>query len=321
MKVKCSPYQLHYLSRRASREGALLRVEFPDGQVGYADCHPWDFAGDKPLSEQLQLLSDGLTTSLTARSLHFAKIDADARARKINLFTHLAIPKSHFLIADLLSLNEKVIVESLKSGITHFKIKLGNNLNIELPLLIKLFNTISGSHAKVRLDFNLQLTRQEFEEFLRKISKWKELVDFFEDPYAFDVQAWSQHQSNDQVVFAADFDSERAIPFPETAQVIVLKPANQDEKSILECLQSDRRLVVTSYLDHPLGQLTAAYVAGLCAKQLKGKIDICGLMSHLVYEKNEFSELLPKSGPDLIPPQGTGFGFDELLMKQVWKVL
>ena len=63
----------------SARTGALLRVEFADEEIGYADCFPWPELGDAPLSAQLNSIKTGYLTPVTARSLYFASKDAQAR--------------------------------------------------------------------------------------------------------------------------------------------------------------------------------------------------------------------------------------------------
>ena len=79
--------------------------------------------------------------------------------------------------------------------------------------------------------------------------------------------------------------------------------------------------MVTSYLDHPLGQVAAAYVAAQLWAQFPDRLETCGLLSHLVYQTNEFSEQLCVKEAILIPPEGTGFGFEETLYNQDWRDL
>jgi O-succinylbenzoate synthase len=73
----------------------------------------------------------------------------------------------------------------------------------------------------------------------------------------------------------------------------------------------------TSYLDHPVGQAFATYSA---AANIIGAttVETCGLLTHDVYEPNAFSERLKTNGPVLIPPEGTGIGFDDLLENLPW---
>ncbi len=276
------------------REGALLSVE-----GGYADCHPWVELGDLPLQEQLKRLADGQTTRLTERSLYFAGLDREARAKKRSLFDGLAIPPSHHL---LLKITDEIPDTSL------FKIKMGRELEEkeQLKMLLEKFP------CQVRLDFNARLTERAFEAFLEEMVPFLPFFDFIEDPFPFSEVAWQRLQEQYSVSLACDAGSERAIGKTKAAKVLILKPAVQAHAPFQNLSQ---KLVVTSYLDHPLGQLSAAYIAA----QLK--VATGGLCSHLVYQTNEFSEQLPQKGPFLTPPEGTGFGFDALLAKLPWKKL
>ena len=74
-------------------------------------------------------------------------------------------------------------------------------------------------------------------------------------------------------------------------------------------------IVITSYMDHPMGQFGAAYFAALHPAPR------CGLFTHVLYEKNEFSERIVSDGARLLAPEGTGIGFDDLLEHLPWKRL
>jgi O-succinylbenzoate synthase len=71
-------------------------------------------------------------------------------------------------------------------------------------------------------------------------------------------------------------------------------------------------------MDHPIGQFGAAYVAALNKDKLSAR---CGLFTHVLYEKNEFIERIRSDGARLLPPEGTGIGFDDLLERLPWKKL
>jgi o-succinylbenzoate synthase len=128
-------YTLYALS--GQRKGALLRV---NGK-GYADCHPWPELGDAPLQKQLELLRKGVTTPLTAQSLFFASIDAQAREKGISLFHNLIIPPSHMLVK---------VGDHISPGTNCIKLKVG----IDVPKEIEYLNTFKGESIKIRLDFN-----------------------------------------------------------------------------------------------------------------------------------------------------------------------
>ena len=67
---------------------------FVDG--GYGCVHPWPEFGDAPVEEQLRLLSEGVTTPVTAMALRCAEIDGEARRAGVSLFEGLEIPRSHY---------------------------------------------------------------------------------------------------------------------------------------------------------------------------------------------------------------------------------
>lgn len=303
----------------STRQGALLKFEFKGGSIGYADCHPWVELGDSPLTEQLRHLTNAeSSTPLMQRSLHFARLDAKARAQGVNLFEGLSIPESHFLIPNLLQWETDQILTALKQGFTHFKVKLGADLAQELIQLKSLFALFS-SKIKVRLDFNLKLTLQQFEEVLTQLAPYRGFIDFYEDPCSYDTTAWSKWQKGG-LCLACDYQSQQAIGYPQCAEVLVIKPAVQDESIYLTHSDPKQRLVFTTYLDHPLGQLATAYTAAVAFKK-KPVSAVCGLLSHTAYQRNEFSEQLSQNGPAFVLPKGTGFGFDDLLKKQKWVTL
>lgn len=294
-------YELRFLAG-STRHGALLRVLFADGLVGYADCHPWEAFGDHPLETQLTLLQKKQPTQLTQRSLYFARLDAEARHQGINLFAGLNIPESHYLIPDLKTCQFEHIEAALKDGYRCFKVKLGRRLADEAKQLKQLFSLTD----RVRLDFNMSLDRMQLQTFLDSVKEDLNKIEFIEDPFPFDLVAWKEVQEAYRISLASDLNCSDANGHLESAKVLVFKPAIQDV-----VVGGTQKVVITSYLDHPFGQLCAAY----CAAQ--AKIGICGLQSHMVYEQTPFSMLLG-GNPRMQAPKGTGFGFDKLLEQTEW---
>lgn len=321
--IEYSPYELipkapiESKTVQAERNGALLRIHFQDGKTGYADCHPWTELGDESLTQQLQKLRKGVLTPLTKQSLHFARCDAEARAKNENLFIELSIPKSHFLIPNILQFNLEEFSRAIDEGFACFKIKLGRDLPNETKNLCEILNCFRSDKFIIRLDFNLKLSSIDFEKFLSEMARWKEKIEFCEDPFPFDPISWQVIQQKG-LRLACDMNSHQALAFPLSAQVIVLKPAIQDSPSTISPLQN---VVFTSYLDHPLGQLAAAYSAAKYFEGSPSKTTVCGLLSHHAYLSNAFSERLSVQGPDFKIPLGTGFGYDDLLPSQKWQAL
>lgn len=313
MKISHSFYELitkHPIQSKKThtvRKGALLQVEFDDETVGYADCHPWEEFGDLPLPVQLDLLKDGKCTRLTARSLYFAKADAKARQSKSNLLSSHKIPMSHYLISQLEGAYLDDVKDAWEKGFTHFKIKLGNDLEQEERLLTEMMEC--WPKIKMRLDFNAKLNPQQLVAFLEKMNRFRKSIDYIEDPFPFNYSAWRKIQEGFQISLAADEYYREAYGHPEAAQVLIMKPAVHTLKPV-DTLQ---RLIITSYLDHPLGQVCAAYMASLACDEP------CGLLSHHIYQPNSYSEMLMQKGPFLQATPGYGLGFDELLKKEKFR--
>lgn len=317
IKIEYSPYSLIAKSslnsrcQKLQREGALLKVYYADDKVGYADCHPWVELGDLPLNDQLSHLARNNLTPLTRRSLHFAKVDADARARQYHLFTCLKSPLSHFLIGDLANFSPLDLELAMEEGHRCFKIKVGRDSMAELQQLKTIF---SKAAITLRLDFNEKLTKDQLETFLFAMDDGvKESIDFIEDPFPYNEKSWEDIQSKFYIQLACDRRAPEAKNRPFSSSTLILKPAIQSPEQLISATQP---LIVTSYLDHPLGQLAAAYTT--C--QLENYSDrIHGLNSHYLYQENTYSRQLSSKGPKFIFPVGTGFGFNELLEEESWQ--
>jgi O-succinylbenzoate synthase len=261
--------RLSGVAREGVRHGALLRVD-----DGFADVHPWPELGDAPLDEQLALLARGETTALTRASLHLAGIDGDARSRGVSLFQGLEIPLSHWPGNDPPPEFDTVKVKDTK----------------DLPQGVRL-----------RIDFNAQLTPDEFLEIAKGLPH--DRVDFIEDPCPYEERTWRELQRRSGLRLALD-------RFDGVTDVLVHKPALQSHWPV----HGD--IVVTSYMDHPVGQFGAAYVAATHRVNRR-----CGLFTHVLYEPDAFLERIESDGARLRPLGGTGVGFDDVLESLTWTEL
>ena len=241
---------------------------------GFADVHPWPELGDAPLDAQLAMLARGETTPLTAASLRFAAIDAAARGAGRNAFEGLTIPPSHWPGADPPAGFDTVKLKSID----------------RIP-----------DHVRLRIDFNATLTPDEFVRIAATLPR--ERIDFIEDPCPYDAATWRDLRDRTGLCLALDRGNGT-----EDVDVLVVKPAVQ------EIPATDAEIVVTSYMDHPLGQLCAAYAAAAA-----GITTTCGLITHVLYESDAFIERMQLDGTRLVPPAGTGFGFDDLLEALPWR--
>ncbi|HYC92364.1 MAG TPA: enolase C-terminal domain-like protein [Thermoanaerobaculia bacterium] len=255
------------------RHGALLRVD-----DGFADIHPWPELGDAPLDEQLALLARGETTPLTRASLRLAKLDADARRRGVSLFEGLTIPLSHWPGND-----PPAAFDTIKTkGVTEFP-----------------------ENVRIRIDFNARLTPEELERIAETLPK--ERIDFIEDPCPYDDRTWRALRNRTGLKLAYDLPPTANRQPPTEYDLLVHKPALQTD------WPSHNDIVVTSYMDHPVGQFGAAYIAATHETNAR-----CGLFTHVLYEPDAFLERIESDGARLLPPRGTGIGFDDLLERLPW---
>ncbi len=266
--------RLNARAGEGARRGALLNA---DG--GYADIHPWPELGDASLDEQLALLATGETTALTAQSLRAAAADAAARRAGRSLFDGLEVPRSHWPAA----------AGEAPAAFDTIKVKMPGR---ELP-----------SAGRLRLDFNASLDAGAFAALAPTLPR--DRIDYVEDPCPYDAATWGALR--DRTGLRLALDREIAL---DGVDVLVIKPAIQDVEGLA---LDDCEIVVTSYMDHPVGQLHAAVVAAGLAPEA-----CCGLVTHLLYEPNAFSERLRLDGTRLVPPGGSGIGFDDLLEQLPW---
>ncbi|MBV8517844.1 MAG: hypothetical protein JO197_10635 [Acidobacteria bacterium] len=246
---------------------------------GFADVHPWPELGDLPLSAQLALLARGQTTALTRASLEFARTDGEARRRGVSLFEGLTIPESHWPGAEPPEAFDTV------------KLKTAD---------------VIPPRVRLRLDFNATLTADEFVRIAETLPR--ERVDFVEDPCAYDADQWRMLSERTGLRLA--FDRAGTRRGPGAFAVLVHKPSRG-----VALPRFNGEFVVTSSMDHPVGQFGAAYVAAQHAQDVSAR---CGLFTHVLYEPNEFFARVRADGARLLPPEGTGIGFDELLEAQSW---
>lgn len=307
-------------ARLNAYQGALLQVE-----GGFACIHPWEMYGDDSLDKQLEALKNGIHTPLIKKSLYFAKVDAEARQEKRSLFSSdLEIPPSHALITNISNLEgelNKNLEAYIAQGFTRFKIKLGaSELNEEIKHLERLCWAAEGMDLKFRLDFNGQLECGKMETLLSRFSSnLLNRLDFIEDPCPYEIQHWENFQKQFQIRLARDwYEGDENDGF----EVFVLKPARQNTLDYCQrAADQMKRVVVTSYMDHPVGQIFAAWEAAQALKVHPLLIDDCGLLTHQLFMEDEFTEAIHSQGPQLMPVCGNGIGFDEQLKKLPWKKL
>lgn len=297
MRIDASSYELIARADGRRRAGALLRVEFDDGVRGFADLHPWPELGDEPLDDQLAALARLTPFPLAARSLALARADGEGRSEARSLFEGLNVPPSHASLP--FGHTPDALARAVEEGYSLVKLK-GWDFSADDLALFR------DSGLRFRLDFNARLS---YGQIVALLDRWGDLgwVAWLEDPCPYDSEAWSVLRS--RVRLAIDFEKGE-----EAFDVRVVKPARDAPLP-----PRGRGFAFTSYLDHPIGQLGAAWTAALFAADYP--VEMGGLVTHPVYEPNPFSERLRVEKTRLVPPGGPGLGFAHELEALEWTTL
>lgn len=305
-----------------NRRGALLKVQYKDGRVGFADCFPWHEFGDARIDEQLYDLAKGKASIVMMQTLALAQRDAAARRLQRNLMRGVPRVRNHFLVSNVNNINPTELGAAKQLGYIAVKLKCGVDLQAELSWIKRMTDHMG---FLVRLDFGARLKENEYVDFLSALTvEQKNKIEFVEDPFPFDLAGW--RRANQIVPIALDFEINKidfsqltgGLPF----KVIIIKPARQKVERMLDLVNRyGTKMVMTSSLDHPVGVMHAAAIAGETKQKYPNILLDCGCFSHTQYQEDDFSKLMPRQGPMLSEVLGTGIGFDEALTKQNWELL
>jgi O-succinylbenzoate synthase len=298
---------LNAVSTRREFEGALIR-----SGDGFGCIHPWPELGDPSLDKCLQDLAGPQRWPIVRRALRCAEYDAAARGRDESLFDEMEVPPSH---ATLANIEVAAILQAVDAGFNVIKLKTGRDLNQEAAFLDAMAAEFPA--LRWRLDFNESLTAEASAVFLTGLSdRAREAIDFVEDPCPYAESTWKELRCRTGVDLAVDLE---ASPLSAAAQVMVIKPAVDEPFSLAEAaIRHRQRVVLTSYMDHPLGQAFAAWEAARLELQFPGLTGVCGLQTHHLFAPSEFTEALGAWSPVFQAPAGTGLGFDDILETLPW---
>jgi o-succinylbenzoate synthase len=298
---------LNAISNRREFEGALIEV---DG--GFGCIHPWPELGDPSLEKCLADLAGERRWPIVRRALRCVEFDRAARVFDESLFDEMEVPQSH---ATLAKTDVAEIAKAVEVGFSIIKLKCGRDLPAEAKFLEAM--VAEFPLLKWRLDFNEAATVHQMSELLLGLTESARLaIDFIEDPCPYSETTWHELHRLTGVRFAVDRE---AGPQSAAAQVMVIKPA-VDEPFLLgeAAINHRQRVVLTSYMDHPLGQAFAAWEAARLELQLPGLVGVCGLQTHHLFEPTDFSEALGPWSPEFKIPAGTGLGFNDQLDALPW---
>jgi O-succinylbenzoate synthase len=298
---------MNSISNRRVFEGALIQTN-----GGYGCIHPWPELGDPPLAKCLADLAGERRWPIVRRALRCAEFDAVARRFEHSLFEEMEVPESH---ATLATNDVAEVARAVEAGFALVKLKLGRDPAAEARFL----DDMAAEYPALgwRLDFNEALDPDAAADFLTGLrGQTRAAIAFVEDPCPYSDTTWTALHRQTRVALAVDRE---AAPQRSAAQVMVIKPAIDEPLPLAEAALAHRqRVVVTSYMDHPLGQTFAAWEAARLGLHIPGLVGLCGLQTHHLFEPDAFTELLGPWAPAFQPPPGNGLGFDDLLDALPW---
>ena len=213
------------------------------------------------------------------------------------------IPESHWL-----ALPGDDPEKAKEAGFKAVKLKIGRDLFGEISELTRWHE----AGVSLRVDGNEMLSLSTFLEFWEELGIVSKYVEFVEDPVLWDPDTWRILREMG-IGVAVDREVESRW---EEGSLAVLKPAVTSWTP-----PASGQLLVTSYMDHAVGQLWAAYEATRLEKEHAQQFRGAGLFTHRCFESDPFFERIASSGARLLAPTGTGLGFDDLLENLPWKAL
>lgn len=321
----CAKEHLNSKTKNIKRNGILLKVNFKETEVGYCNLSVFEELGDLPLSKEIELIKNKKLTNLSFKSFFFSKIDSLYRSSNKNAFTNLILPKNHATVINLLSFSESQLTDLKNSGFDCIKFKMTNDIKIYSKRIKWILKQLSNLGIRVRFDFNSCLNIKSYFDFLDMIDEFHHFVDFIEDPFDINNESLSKINCKyEKFNLAID---RKSINFLQNSNknysgFYVFKPACDllHLRNIDDLLGKLNKAIFTSYMDHPLGQVSALYEAAKIYKKYPWLIENCGFLTHNLFEKTSYSEVLNIKNSVLLPPsEGTGFGFDELLINEKWR--
>ena len=278
---------LNRLDLSSHREGALIRYE-----QGYGAIHPWPELGDPTLKECLSELDKAEPHKLVLRAVDCTKLlnqeaffkNQEGSSRSLS--NHATLPR--------LLLSE--VQAAVDAGFTAVKVKRGKDwmrLRRKTVAIMEAFPELQW-----RFDFNGALTsHRELAQFLGSVPSAK--VDFIEDPFSDTVLAetWNGFPIAHDRVIPEELKLEQ--------NYLIGKPALQSREELSRlCGERPEKVVFTSYMDHPLGQLFALSEASRFYEEHRIlSPPLCGLATHHLYAETPYHALFTAYSPLIVMPE------------------
>ena len=307
-------------SRVERREGALLKIAWPNGNIGFADLLPWPSRGDQELIVHIEQIKKGMISSLLEQSIYFAKRDAVWRSENKSAYVGTKRSKNSFYINNLVKLRESDLAFRKQEGYSTLLLEMGNNVLTEETEVLN--RILKQTDFLVRIQFATKINLQIFTQLFSSIDiKFRRKIEFVIEPFPFDFAQWTE--ASKLAKLAIDESLEKVIgsnqDLSKSFQVILLRPSRLDlSKGLQFCIKQNLKLVIASSVDHPVGIGHAIVSASELQYTYPHMVldSIC--LHHHVYKTGPYQLKMHTQGPFIVGVDGKGVGFDNLLSLESW---
>jgi O-succinylbenzoate synthase len=257
---------------------------------GYGCVQPWRQFGHGTADEAWAILAAGGSTELTNQAMECCRLDGAARREGVSWWADLRVPDSHATLTHVIQAGA-----AHEAGFRIWKVKCG-------PRDLALLRALIAEYPDVRwrIDCNETADPTTLESWVRDHAA---AIDFIEDPYPHSqILDWQRLAANVRLAMDRLWQAgENFLP--------VWKPAWNG----LVASMPKKQTIVTSAMDHPVGQAWAAYQAARIGTEMT-----CGLRTEHLFESNIFSELLAQWNASWPAMSGIGMGWNDELEGLPW---
>lgn len=260
---------------------------------------PWPQLGDPTLEELLPQLDQPKSTWHPLLKHSMAVLDDktfNAKTLRSYEDAQVSLP-SHALVS--YESSKEQIIALARQGFSQFKIKFRPHFEPTQGAFRHFQELKKDFSIKLRLDANSFFKTEE--SFLKHWDQFRDLhdqIEFIEDPIPFELESWRRLQ-NEGVRIAADrplhFMSASQVNAEFPASVLVMKPIrhllSEWENTFLT---AGKKLVFTTALDHPWGQLWAFHAIHIL-RQRGMAVESSGLFTETL-QSSAFNPIKPKNG-------------------------
>lgn len=299
-----SKTSLNRLNASKYQSGFLIKVS-ENACSAYADYFPWKVFGDLSCKQAMKAIKEGNLNNHLLAAFEKIKIELKAKGAQRSLFSKdLSIPMQFTLT----EANFNTFNKAYQQGFKTFKVKMDDSKE-----KVAFLEKIKGFKVTLRLDFNLLF--QDAAAAIKYIHSLSDdlldKIEYFEDLLPLRLYPFFKEEFP-HIKLA--LDQELTLTNYEQADFVVLKPA---KFSLEQARLIEKPLILSSYMDHPIGILWAGYYY----QELKLS-NPAGLYTFPLYQKTPFHSLFKVTQANLrFNITGHGLGADHLLETLTWNNL